>query len=70
MLADSIPAAHSALVGSSRLEVQLQIETKRSHAHPKEVSCLPVRGTMPPKLVKANIGDRNERSTLCPVYQR
>jgi len=31
---------------------------------------LPVRGTMPPKLVKANIGDRNERSTLCPVYQR
>ena len=69
MLADSIPAAHSALVGSSRLEVQLQIETKRSHAHPKEVSCLPVCGTMP-KLVKANIGDRNERSTLCPVYQR
>jgi hypothetical protein len=54
MLADSIPAAHSSPhgdVGTSRLEEQLQIQTKRSHAHPKEASYLHGRGTMPPKPV-------------------
>jgi len=51
--------AHSALtekIGTSRLEEQLQTETKRSHAHPKEVSYLRVCGTLPPNLVNANVG--------------
>ena|SRR4029077_16012114 len=78
MLADSIPAAHSSPhgdVGTSRLEEQLQIQTKRSHAHPKEASYLHGRGTMPPKPVtqmsvmgqKATSPQHSGMSALLPI---
>jgi len=50
MLADSMPAAHlNGDVGTSRLEEQLEIKTKRSQDRPKQASYLPWSDKMSPE---------------------